>query len=581
MSTIPVSEVVRITPNVLPAGGDAIALTGLVLTTSIRVPIGQVLSFSSPDAVGAFFGESSAERRNADVYFDGFEGATKRPGAMLFAQYNTADVAAYLRGGNISGLTLDQLKALNGPLSVTIDGVVKNATINLSGATSFSDAANIIANALGIDGAKIADFTGAIAGTTLTVTGYTGVAGAPPLAVGAVVKGAGVAAGTYITALVTGTGGNGTYTVNATQNVAAEAMTADAAAVTYDSVSGAFSIFSGTSGAASTISYGSGALATDLLLTAATGAVLSQGAVAATPAAFMNGVVQNTRAFATFMLNFNPDQPGENDVRYAFAQWNSTQARRFAFVVADDDGQPAATVPATTCLAQRVKTANLDGCSLNWQPADLQGTINYGDLCAFVCGTAAAIDFTATDGRITFKFRRGSIEPGVTDEIAFNNLTANGYNCYGAYADGDGVWQWYADGTVSGDFDWMDSYVNQIWLNGSFRNDLVTLLLNTNAIPYNAAGRALIEAGLADTINQGLVFGAYRAGVTLSASQKANVNTRAGKAIADTLSNQGWYLDVQDAPPAVRQVRGSPPMTFYYVDGQAVHEFDMASIALQ
>lgn len=577
MSTIPVSEVVRITPNVLPAGGDAIAITGLVLTTSIRVPIGQVLSFSSPDAVGAFFGESSAERRNADIYFDGFEGATKRPGAMLFAQYNTANVAAYLRGGNISGITLTQLQALNGPLSVTIDGVVKNATINLSGATSFSHAANIIANGLAIDGAEIGQFTGSIAGTTLTVSGYTG----DPLTVGTVVKGASVTAGTYITGLLTGTGGNGTYSVNATQTVASIAMTADAAAVSYDSVSGAFSIFSGTAGATSTIGFASGTLATDLLLTSATGAVTSQGAVAATPAAFMNALVQNTRAFATFMLNFNPDQSGENDVRYAFAQWVSTQGRRFAYVVADDDGQPLVTVPATTCLAQRVKTANLDGVSLNWQPAALQGTINYGDLCAFVCGTAAAIDFDATDGRITFKFRRGSIEPGVTDQISFDNLTANGYNCYGAYADGDGVWQWYADGTVSGAFDWMDSYVNQIWLNGSFRNDLVTLLLNTNAIPYNAAGRALVEAGLADTINQGLTFGAYRAGVTLSASQKANVNTRAGKAIADTLSNQGWYLDVQDTAPAVRQVRGSPPMTFYYVDGQAVHEFDMASIALQ
>lgn len=577
MPTIPVSEVVRITPNVLPAGGDAVALSGLVLTTSIRVPIGQVLSFSSPDAVGAFFGEDSAERRNADIYFDGFEGATKRPGAMLFAQYNTVDVAAYLRGGNISGLTLTQLQALNGPLSVTIDGVLKSATINLSGATSFSNAANIIANGLGIDGAQIGTFTGSISGTTLTVSSYAG----DPLKVGTVVKGVGVTANTYITGLLTGTGGNGTYSVNATQTVASVAMTADAAAVSYDSVSGAFSIFSGTSGVSSTIGFASGSLATDLLLTSATGAVTSQGAAAATPATFMNALVQNTRAFATFMLNFNPDQSGENDVRYAFAQWNSTQGRRFAFVVADDDAQPEVTVPATTCLAQRIKTANLDGTSVNWQPATLDGTINYGDLCAFVCGTAASINVDATNGRITFKFRRGSIDPGVTDQIAFDNLTANGYNCYGAYADGDGTWQWYANGTVSGDFDWMDSYVNQIWLNGSFRNDLVELLLNTPSIPYNAAGRALIEAALADTINQGLNFGAYRSGVTLSSSQKANVNTRAGKSIADTLSNQGWYLDVQDASPAVRQARGSPPMTFYYVDGQSVHEFDMASIALQ
>jgi hypothetical protein len=577
MSTIPVSEVVRITPNVLPAGGSAIALSGLVLTTSIRVPVGQVLSFSSPDAVGAYFGNTSIERRNADIYFDGFEGATKRPGVMLFAQYNTVAVAAYLRGGNVSGLTLTQLQAFNGLLSVTINGVVKSATINLSGATSFTNAANIIANGLGIQGAQIGMFTGEITGTQLTVSAYVG---DTPLSVGSVINGTGVTAGSYITALGTGTGGNGTYTVNATQTVASVAMTANAAAVSYDSVSGAFSIFSGTAGTASTITHGSGTLAADLLLTSATGAVLSQGAAAATPGPFMNALVQTTRAFATFMLNFNPDETG-NDIRFAFAQWNSGQDSRFAFVVVDDDAQPTVTVPATTCLAQRVKTASLKGICLNWQPAELTDTVNYGDLCAFVCGTAASIDFDAVGGRITFKFRRGAIDPGVTDQITFDNLTANGYNCYGAYADGDGTWQWYADGVVSGDFQWMDSYVNQIWLNGSFRNDLVTLLQNTNAIPYNAAGRATIEAALADTINRGLSFGAYRTGVTLSASQKTNVNTRAGKNIADTLSNQGWYLDVQDAAPAVRQVRGSPPMTFFYVDGQAVHEFDMASIALQ
>jgi hypothetical protein len=63
--------------------------------------------------------------------------------------------------------------------------------------------------------------TGSIAGTTLTVSAVTSGA----LAVGQPITGTGVTAGTVITALGTGTGGVGTYTVNNTQTVASEALT--------------------------------------------------------------------------------------------------------------------------------------------------------------------------------------------------------------------------------------------------------------------------------------------------------------------------------------------------------------------
>jgi hypothetical protein len=66
-------------------------------------------------------------------------------------------------------------------------------------------------------------FTGAISGTTLTVT--NNVVGI--LQVGSVVSGTGVAAGTIITALGTGTGGIGTYTVNISQLVGQTSMTGD------------------------------------------------------------------------------------------------------------------------------------------------------------------------------------------------------------------------------------------------------------------------------------------------------------------------------------------------------------------
>jgi hypothetical protein len=73
----------------------------------------------------------------------------------------------------------------------------------------------------GRDVAVAGSVTGSIAGTTLTVTAVaSGI-----VAVGQPVTGAGVSANTIITALGTGTGGTGTYTINNTQTVSSEALT--------------------------------------------------------------------------------------------------------------------------------------------------------------------------------------------------------------------------------------------------------------------------------------------------------------------------------------------------------------------
>jgi hypothetical protein len=79
--------------------------------------------------------------------------------------------------------------------------------------------------ATNIDGFVDALFTGSIAGTLMTITavapGYVG-----ELAAGSVVFGVGVAAGTVVTALGTGTGGIGTYQVAPSQTVASRALAA-------------------------------------------------------------------------------------------------------------------------------------------------------------------------------------------------------------------------------------------------------------------------------------------------------------------------------------------------------------------
>src|SRR5438876_552648 len=102
MSTIPASDLVAVSPSVLGAGGSALDVIGLLLTTSSRVPIGAARRFSGRSAVADYFGASSPEAAIAATYFAGFDGSSKKPAAMLAAQYNQAAVAAFLRGGPIS-----------------------------------------------------------------------------------------------------------------------------------------------------------------------------------------------------------------------------------------------------------------------------------------------------------------------------------------------------------------------------------------------------------------------------------------------------------------------------------------------
>jgi hypothetical protein len=415
---------------------------------------------------------------------------------------------------------------------------------------------------------------------SLASSGLLTVTGTPtgsPIAVGQTVVGAGVSAGTVITALGTGTGGAGTYQTSTTGlTVASESMTttATALAVTYDSTSGAFIITSGVTGAASTAAFATGTTVATLLLASATGAVLSQGAAATTPSTFMTALLNLSQNWATFMTAFNPDVSG-NANKLAFAAWVSAQDQNYAYICTDTDASPTTSNPATGSLGYLIAQANYSGTFLIYDPTDL-------NLAAFVGGITASLNFSQTNGRTTFAFRsQVGLIPSVTDALTAANLQANGYNFYGAYATANQQFVFLQPGSVSGPFKWMDSYVNEIWLNNSFQLSLMELLVNARSIPYNAAGNAMIEASLSDDINAGLNFGAFRAGVTLSSSQVTEVDAAAGVKISTVLQQRGWYLQVLTPSATVRQARGTPVCNFWYCDGESVQKINLSSVNVQ
>lgn len=495
MASIPASAIVQVLPNVVDAGGSGLDLVGLILTNSVRVPIGSVARFVTANDVAGYFGPISTEATLAATYFAGSDGSTIKPAALLFAQYPAVAVAAYLRGGRL-GLTLDQLKAQSGVLTISVNGTATTSpTINLASATSFSNAASLI---------------------------QTG-------------------------------------------------LTASDATVTYDSVTSSFVVTSGSTGPASTIGFATGSLADATGLSFTSGAVTSQGAAATTPGEAMAGIVAQTQNFATFTTAFKPVIAD----MLAFATWNDAQNDRYLYVMWDNSPVPTQ-FDDTTSVGYQIRNAGLSGTAPIYDPN------NGAAIAAFHMGAIASINYRALDGRQTLAFRSGTgVNPGVTNQTIAGNLIANGYNFYGSYATANEGFVFFYPGQVSGEFGWIDSYVNQIWMNAGFQLALLNLLVSAGSVPYNTDGYALIEAAMADVINAAVDFGAIRPGITLSQQQAAEVNAAAGRVISGTLQERGWYALVLPTDASTRAARGSPPVYFFYTDGQSVQRLVLSSVLVQ
>lgn len=181
-NSIPASAIVNVLPGVISAGGTGLDLVGLLLTTNTVVPTGAVLTFSSAADVAAYFGALSDEATMATVYFAGYDGSFQKPAQIKFYRYVDTAAPAFLRGGRL-GLTLAQLQALSGVLTVTTSGTVKtSATINLAAATDFNNAASIIQAAFTSPGFTVSYnstfdafvFTNSATGASSTLTAATG-----------------------------------------------------------------------------------------------------------------------------------------------------------------------------------------------------------------------------------------------------------------------------------------------------------------------------------------------------------------------------------------------------------------------
>lgn len=335
--------------------------------------------------------------------------------------------------------------------------------------------------------------------------------------------------------------------------------------VTWNPVNSTFLFTSPTTGDASTMSFATSTLSDDLMLTSATGAILSQGADADTPATAMDAVKAATQNWVDFMTMWEP----VIEDKEAFAVWTNAQNQRFMYVCWDTDAQ-AIVNGSTTCFGAIAKSLQYDG---------VVPVYNTKELAAFMLGTVASIDFSRLNGRITSAFKSQSgFVPTVTDQQIAANLLENGYSFYGAYATANDQFNFLYNGQMSGKWSWVDTFVDQVYLNAQFQLALLSLLTSVKSIPYNESGYSLIRAAMIDPISQALNFGSIRTGISMSASQKAQVNQAAGLDVSPIIEQQGYYLQILDPGAQVRGNRGTPVINFWYTDGGAVQKITVASI---
>ncbi|WP_369788312.1 DUF3383 domain-containing protein [Rouxiella sp. WC2420] len=365
-----------------------------------------------------------------------------------------------------------------------------------------------------------------------------------------------------------------TITLSSATSYAAAAALIEAAlgnevTVVYDTTVKSFIITSATTGADSTITFASGTLADNLKLSSTQGAVISQGSDIANPTDTFKAILSASQDWAAFTTSFT----ATTAQHVAFSAWASAQSDRFAYAgwALESD---ATTTGSTDTFAYQVISTYDYGSVI---PV-------YGDRtkAANVLGFAAALNFDATNGRRTLKYRAlDGLSADVSDSDDYDALAANGYNFYGQYTSNNFNEKYWAPGSITGDFKWVDAFFGQVWFNAQLQQDVITLFMSDTYVPYNAAGRAQIEASMADTFAQFLAWGGMSTGTDLSASQILQIKNTVGSDISTSLIAKGYYLYIGPFTATMRSNRTTPSCTLYYCDGGAVQKLTLASVEVQ
>ena len=425
-------------------GGQAAAtereLIARLMTTNILAPFGSVMEFTSLDNVGRHFGTTSKEYAFAEKYFGFISKDIAQAKKISFARYAPEGLAPALVSTIVPNAVATFSAVTSGTLTVTLGGVSQTF-----------DAIDLSA-----------------------VTTLDGVASA----IQSEIRGYSTGGALWTSATVT-------YAVNAYTGL------------------GQFVLQGGEVGAAS-IAYAEGDVASLLGWDIASLPVVSQGAVAETPAGAMARIADISNNFGSF--SFIEDLT--TDEIAAVAAWCNTANIQFMYSVAVSPSNYSTIAAAVNGMNGTMLTLDAGDTYAEYMPMALLATTNYD----------------RTNASRNYMFQQF---PGVTPTVSTDAL-ADVYdnakvNYYGATQSAGKQLAFYQRGVMMGSVEDAGVYCNEMWLKDAMIVAFFNLLLAVNKVPANQDGLDMTRGVMMDVINRAINNGTILKLKSLTPTQKAYI----------------------------------------------------------
>ncbi len=406
---------------------------------------------------------------------------------------------------------------VSGGTTVTVDNMDNTYILSSSGQTISSES-----------------MTAGDAFNLLTASGVTGT-----LAIGITIAGVGVAGGTTITALGTGTGGAGTYILSTdNQTVASEAMTSGtssplwaSATVTYNSTAGRFIITGGATGPAAIALHA--ASVNDCAANfgfASPSTILGPGAAVQTITQTLNSLVAINNNFASFGF---------------IATLTTEQITEAATVNAGYNNMFMYSIPCTTATATAIQTAvsEVAGCTTTLTID--QDTTQFEEMDPMLIG--GATNYGATNGTQNFMFQQfpGQV-PAITTDAGAATYDGIKVNYYANTQDNGQTVNLYQRGVMNGGASApaaQNTYFNEVWFKSSMQTALMNLLLALSKISANLRGQSQVLASVQSVIQQAVTNGTISVGRTLTTTEKLYITNATGDNTAwQQVQNIGFWV---------------------------------------
>ena len=343
-----------------------------------------------------------------------------------------------------------------------------------------------------------------------------------------------------------------------------------AGTVSFSSQFNAFTVTSSTTGATSTVAQAESSTTADLLGLSDDGVVSSDGQGANTVTDSMNNLTATFQNFVTFTTLAEPS----DDDSLLLAQWATTRANTgvLYLYVCWDSAVGNLDPNNTTIIAEQLKEANVGATC-----------VAYPDykMASFIMGVTASIAWDQANSTITYAFKHLSgLGASVQSTSDANALDGHKVNYIGNFATRNDNFILSYNGSMLGEWDWIDTYINAVWLCNALQVQLMAMFETANRIPYTEAGYSLIRANCKDIIERALNNGVIDVGVNMSNAQKAELTRLLGADYSQEIYTNGYYLQIVDATAQIRQQRKTPSMNLVYTYGGSVHKLVVPATAV-